>query len=714
MSTQPGPSEAKQDSIAGRLAPAMVGLRTDLEVHRHVFRGEPSYVIRDPMTLAVHRVSAADYQIVASLSTERSLGDTFAHLVAEEHLDTEDEESFYRFVLSLHSLGFLNLPVPDDKSLYERRERKLRAKRTAKIMGFLFMQIPLVNPDAFLARTSHLVAWAFSKWAVMVWAVVVGLALAVLLQNREDFFQPLGTIFTPERLIGLWFTLVGMKVLHELGHAYTCKIRGGEVPEIGVYLIAGTPAAYVDATSSWGFTERKDRLAVVLAGVYVELFIAALAVFVWATTSSVTVQIMAFDVVLVAGIATILANLNPLMRFDGYYIASDLLEIPNLRGVSQGYTLSVLKHMALGTPVMHVPYSRRIRAFFLLFGTAGALYKITIVMGIAALLATKALWLGIAVAGFYAGQELFKTLRGTAQFLLRSDAAAGRRVRAGVVALLLFAVVPLTLVFVPVPRQVKASGSVGREFETTHYSALPGFLDSVHIAPGDSIRPGQAIASIRNESVAGQIADAAAHFEQATIRAAAALGVDQHSLRLHEAEAAASLSELNHLKHRSASLELVAALPGTVTDALSSSDIGRYITPADPVAFMTDGRWVVRAQVRAEAMALLMPTEGDGITFRPTSNPSLSLSGRVSRITPGGSRAIDDTALTGDGGGDIPISPVTGQANEPYFEIEAVIDPNDQLRHGMTGRVMLGTYSEPIATGLWRSGLRLMQRLEHN
>ncbi|MGP1273042.1 MAG: hypothetical protein ACTS22_06895 [Phycisphaerales bacterium] len=701
-------------SISSRLGPAMVGLREDLEVHRHVFRGEPSYVIRDPMTLAVHRVSAEDYQVVASMSRERSLAETFAGLVGRGVLGAEDEEGFYRFVLSLHSLGFLSLPVPDDKSLYERLQKKQRARRMAKVMGFLFLQVPLVNPDAFLGRTAPLVAWAFSRWAVMVWTVVVGAALVLLAQNRTEFFQPLGTIFTPERILGLWLTLVGMKVLHEFGHAYACKLRGGEVPEIGVYLIAGTPAAYVDATSSWGFTQKRDRLAVVLAGMYVELFIAALAVFVWATTSSVTVQIMAFDVVLVAGIATILANLNPLMRFDGYYILSDLLEIPNLRGTSQAYTLSLLKRITLGTPVLAVPYSRRMRAFFVLFGTAGAIYKVTIVMGIAALLATKALWLGITVAGAYALGEVFKTLRGIGRFLVHSEAAAERRLRASVLAMLVFAFVPAALLFVPVPRQLKASATVGREIETTQFVPLPGFVESVEVRAGSQVVPGELLAVVRNENIAGELTDAAAKLEEATIQAAAALGVDWHASRRHDTEAGATRERMARLHDQSEAMQVRSDEGGTVVEALSSADTGRFVTPTEPIARIVGGRWVVRALVRADVVALLEPTLGDPIRFRPLTDPGVTISGTIVRITPSGRRSIEQLALTGEGGGDIPISPVTGEANEPYFEIEATIEPDDALRYGVSGRVLLGSVAEPIAVSARRAALRLLQRLEHN
>lgn len=709
--TSPQSSHAPSE-LAPRLRSAQVGLRTDIEVHRHVFRGEPSYVIRDPMTLGVHRITPQDYQIVAALSKDVPLGDVFSSLVGAGRLEQGDEEAFYRFVLSLHSLGFLSLPVPDDRSLYERREKKRRAKRVARAIGFLFMQIPMVNPDAFLARTGHMVAWAFSRWAVMIWCVVVGAALLLLAQNRAEFFQPIGTIFTAERMIGLWFTLVGMKILHEFGHAYTCRLRGGEVPEIGVYLIMGTPCAYVDATSSWGFTRRVDRIAVILAGIYVELFIAALAVFVWAITPSAAVKVMAFDVVLVAGIATILANLNPLMKFDGYYLLSDVIEIPNLRSTAQRYALSVAKRIAVGTPVIDLPYGRLTRLALLVFGAAGALYKFTVVMGIAAVLATKMFWVGVGLAVFYAGGELFKALRGTAGFLIHAQESLMLRLRGAVLAFVLFALLPAAAVLLPVPMDVKASAVVGRAIEEAMYAPMPGFIDRVMVSAGDTLEAGDPIASVRNDDLSSRLAEATARLEQAQVRAAAALGTDLAEFREHDRMVEASRAEVAYQQNRTLELNVLAATPGEVVSCFGASDEGRFVRPDEPIAVVVGGDWVVRAWIRAEAFASLGLAEGDRVQFRAAAAAGRTLSGVITRVTPGGTRRLGEITLTGEGGGDIPVSPETGDASEAYYEVEATLDDPGSLPYGVTGRVLLGSKSEPIATVLWRSSLRIFQRFE--
>jgi putative peptide zinc metalloprotease protein len=702
------------DPIAPRLRPAQVGIRQDLEVHRHVFRGEVSYVFRDPMTLAVHKVSEADYQLCAALDEDRPLGEVFDQLVEDGRVDQEDEESFFQFILGLHGLGFLNLPVPDNESLYRRRQQKIKAKRSAKLMGFLFLQVPLINPDTFLERTKHLVSWVFTKWSLMVWSVVVGSALVLLAKNWAEFFTPIGDVFTPERLLGMWFSLVVLKLIHEYGHAYACKVFGGEVPEIGAYFIAGTPCAYCDCTSSWGFTKRAHRLIVVLAGIYVELFIAAIAVFVWAIAPSATVKLIAFDIVVVAGVATVLANLNPLMRFDGYYIFSDLLEIPNLRSTAQKQAINLLKHLAIGVPMPPNRYSFGLNTGLVIFGVLSALYKITIVLGISALLSTKYLYLGIGLATFYGGMEFYKAAKNIGNYLIHSEEAQRHRVRAGALATMVFAALPLAIVFVPVPRPIMATGMVGLENEQSYFAGTAGFISSIHVNPGEVLRQGAPIATLENPRAQDAVDLARHEYEAAMIRADSLLEDNPSQASIFRKTAESSLARLRREEEILERLEITTEGSAVVIQALPKSKEGSFVSLGEPIAKTGSGRWVIRGLVREALLADVGLGIGEEVEFRSASSPGDTIRARITHIGQLGKKEIALETLTALGGGEIPISPVTGEANEPYFEIEAILIGQPTVSFGNTGRVFLGTHSEPIATTLWRSGLRLLQKLEQH
>ena len=296
--------------------------------------------------------------------------------------------------------------MSDDKILYRRYQARQSVRRRQKIMGFLFLQIPLINPNAFLERTMPLMRWLYSPIAFVLWLILVGSAGYVAVANGSELLQPANGLLATRNLIFMWFTLISLKVIHEFGHAFACKHFGGHVPEMGVYMIAFTrPAHYVNATAAWGFPNKGHRLVVSLAGVYVEIAIAAMAVFVWAATGPSLLNSIAYNVMFLASAVTLLFNINPLMRYDGYYVASDLLEIPNLRQRSSKYVIDLAKRWILGVSVTQEAVSLKLRIILFSFGVSATAYRMLVLVSIAALIATKFFLVGVGLACFYVGSN---------------------------------------------------------------------------------------------------------------------------------------------------------------------------------------------------------------------------------------------------------------------------------------------------------------------
>jgi len=292
-------------SLAESLRNVHVGLRgEDLEVSRHVFRGVPCYIVRDPMTFQTQRLEVADYEVFVRIHAARPLSAIFSEQVDHGSLTAADEErstsSYFRFT----GWGFLQLPISDEKLLYRRYQQRRRLQRRNRLLGILFLRIPLWNPNAFLERTLRHVRFLYSKGCFCVWGLLLAAAFYVGAARWEELRQPLDGLLAARNLPLLWLTLIGLKVFHEFGHAYACRHYGGHVPEMGVYLILFTPCAYVDATASWGFTSKRERLVVCLAGMYVESIIASLAVFAWAATEPSVIHSLAYNVIFLAGVVT--------------------------------------------------------------------------------------------------------------------------------------------------------------------------------------------------------------------------------------------------------------------------------------------------------------------------------------------------------------------------------------------------------------------------
>ncbi|MCH9022746.1 MAG: hypothetical protein IID32_08260, partial [Planctomycetes bacterium] len=447
---QPQPQDLPQhQSLADKLGQVHVGLRQDLEVHRLLFRGRASYVIRDPVSMQCHRANKEEYEIIVNMNPDRTLADTIGFLVTAGKVRADHEESIYEFVLNLHRMAFLQLPISDDKALFRRYQAKQQARAKEKFMAFLFLRIPLINPDYILNKTIHVAKHLFTRKFFYAWLGLMALTAAVVILKRRELLAPLAHTFTGSNLISLWVCLILLKVFHEFGHSYACKVRGGYVPEMGIFLIAGTPCAYVDVTSSWAFPNKWDRIIVGLGGMYFESMIAAMALFVWAFSDSAGLQQLAHNIFILSGFVTVFMNINPLMKFDGYYILSDLIEVPNLRPRSQSYVIVVLKRIFLGIKTKGQDQGFAMKSFLFIFGVASSFYKAFIVLAISALIATKAFLIGMFIAGGYILSVLTRMIKSLSQYLWKSEESAHVRVRAVVISILLFIGTPLLFFGLP-------------------------------------------------------------------------------------------------------------------------------------------------------------------------------------------------------------------------------------------------------------------------
>ena len=229
--------------------------------------------------------------------------------------------------------------------------------------------------------------------------------------------RPSGML-APSNLPILWCVFIALKVWHELGHGYACKRFGGTVPEMGTILIVGNPLAYVDATAAWSFPERWKRLVVMCGGMFFESLVFIPCVFLWAFSSSPMLASCAYQLFVMASLVTILFNANPLMKFDGYFIASELLGIQNLRPKADAQIKRILSSTLVGVKVPPSPDSTTTKAMLVTYGVSAVIYKFFLVISIAVLVATKFPLVGLALAAFH-----ILTTRGDSVRL-----AAGQRV----------------------------------------------------------------------------------------------------------------------------------------------------------------------------------------------------------------------------------------------------------------------------------------------
>ncbi len=697
----PSPPQQTQ-TLAERLGGAVVSTNTDVAVSRHVFRDGPSYIVRDPVSFATHQLDPQEYAVIAAIDEERTLGDTFAALVEHGTLEQDDEEPFYEFILDAHRRGLLGLPINDAEQLYERAERKRKMAAKARAAGVLFLRVPLVNPDAFLNRTVAFFRWMFTTPALVAWAVLMLAAGGVAVTRFDDLTSPLLTMVSGANLIYLWIALVGLKVVHEFGHAYACKAFGGNVPEMGAFFILFTPCAYVDATDSWNFPKVRQRAVVTLGGLYFESIVGALAIFVWAATGPSVLNTIAYQVVLLSTVITLGFNLNPLMRYDAYYLVSDLSGVPNLRARAQGVVKRIAKRACFGlTDTGPGEDSAGRAAGLAAFGTAQMLYRVTILISIAAILAWKLGTVGAIIAALMIGLTIFKMLLGLARYVKLSEELNGRRLRAAAVLVLVAVTTTTAFATLPVPQAVVTTGITDAEHTVSATAPTDGFIDRIDISAGDTVRVGESLGVIRNDELHTELAAARAERTLALTRLRQSSPAGPTEGAHFQSDVDALDTRIRYLEQQSARLDMRTPITGRVI-RVSSASPGAYVKAGDSIATVTSGR--------AQAVFLLTETQLDGLTLRPgdtvplvdTTSPGRTIDATVALIEQTGATTVRHPDLSAARGGPIAIDPATGNAAEPVFEIRVDLPPEHAPPHGAMVKAKLPASPTTLAAATHR------------
>ena len=719
---------ANPQGLSDRLKKVHVGIRPELEISRHVLNGEPAYVVRDPVSFQTLRLTAEDYQIFTALNVDDELGATLAKLTARGVVAADQSDAFYEFILRLAQHGLLTLPVSDGAGLFKRFKRRREAELRSKLTGFLFLRVPLVSPERFLNYSMKWFTPLFSRLAFAIWLIAMILSGVVIHAKWAEFWNPLATVQITSNLPMLWTLLVALKVIHEFGHAYACKRFGGYVPEMGVFFIVFTPSAYVDASASWGFPNRMQRVIVALAGMYFESMVAMLALVMWCLTSPGPLHSLAQYAVVLSTLVTIGFNANPLMKYDGYFVLSDLLGMPNLRADAQNAWLSLVKRIALGIPQPASRYTLSRRFMLVGYGLLSSLYKVVVVIGMSLMLAFLMPVLGIALAGMYLFQTLSQSARGLVHLYRSAESASLKRRILATVSCCVAAVTG-GAAMLPVPGSVQGVGVVRGSEDQTIHAATPGFLVISNVRAGDHVSPGQMLCELSNMELDNAVIQKQAEIQQLEVQLLKELHENrEHAIRIEQRLEQAQREHVQLCNERDR-LQIASTTSGRVVLADGLKHSGQYIRKGDTLATISGGRWIVQTLLTAEDVFAASPQVGAEVELCVVGHPSRSLHGRIIRVARAGSHVIAEPALTHVGGGPIPVNPTSLEASQAYFEVtidiatvpqcdiaENDISGNDfaesSIRHGMTAIVHFRREPIAIAKLLYRRGLQLISQLQ--
>lgn len=509
-----------------------VRVRPDLIYARRTEDGDETWVVKDPVTLRYFHFGPSEVYIMQRIDGRNSLA------AIKEQYDEEfsphriSQQEILGFCHRLYQRGLLVAPAENQaEGLLERRQKQAWMQRACLPLQVLSIRLPGVDPERFLAATHHAVDWLFHRATVTIVLFCAAMALLLGLVNIEAITARLpqeSQFFRGENLVVLLITFALVKVLHELGHAYCCKAMGGECHQIGILLMVFTPAMYCDVSDAWLFPKRWQRVFVSAAGMYVEVILATVAFVLWFFSEPGAVSDWLLNVVFVCGVSTVLVNANPLLRYDGYYILSDILHLPNLSSRATEALWTPVKNWFYRYPQHAMPEPRA--ATLRTYAALAIIYR-TMVFGFIFWFLYKAcrqndiLPLWHAVAAIFVVGLLLKPVMGLVHWLRRPKGRGDAMIKSRVaIAVGVFVLIGCGLGMIPVPSRIHVP--VISEIDSDHrvYVQVDGRVVQT-AAVEANVAQGDVLAVLKNEDIEadllltdGEIAIQQQHLESLLLR----------------------------------------------------------------------------------------------------------------------------------------------------------------------------------------------------
>jgi putative peptide zinc metalloprotease protein len=718
MSTTEAPTRTFSDAWH-RVAGVKAALRTGVQAHRQFFQGEHWVVLRDSMGSDWFRVSAEAFQFISRLRLDRTVDEVWQESLAVEPEQALSQEEIVQL---LGQLNLSNLLQYDRStaaaSLFDRYTRRRNKERLALWMSFLSIRIPVFDPDRWLEQARPLIDWLLGRTGIVLYLLLLVAGILALVDRADDLFRQSAGILAPGNLILLYVGFIIAKLVHELGHAAVCKYYGGEVHTLGIMLLMFAPMPYVDASSSWGFRSRLHRVWVGLAGVLSELSVAAVAALIWASTAPGTLNALAYNVIFAASISTVLFNLNPLLRFDGYHILVDILDTPNLYQRSREQLRYLIERFLFRLPAAQPAAHNRAEVVILpVYGILSLVYWVVLMFTIIFFIAQQYLDLGVALAWFMGLTVLVLPLFKLLRYLLRDPRLGSQRGHAALVSLLLGITLIGLLGMMPVPDRVRIKGVVEATRYRQLYTDAPGRIVELISRPGEWVDAGQPLLRLDNPALLLEIEAVRAQRDQWKAQELRAMSLAVADLAPLQQQRAAVEQNLAQLEQQRRTLTVTAPISGIWTTPEQEASPGRWLARGGLLGSIVEGGDWRFVAVLPQVGTHLFEDHIQRAEVRVAGQEGDNLSVHNTRVVPHENGILPSSALGMAGGGEIAVDPSDPHgltAAEPFFRVQADLPAlsatEPLLIHGRLGVMRLTLGSRPLLLQWERSLRQFLQR----
>jgi putative peptide zinc metalloprotease protein len=728
--------------ISSTSRPLTLRMRPDLSARRHRYHGRTFWVVKEPVGLNYFRFHEEEYAILGMLNGRASLEDIKEQFETEFAPQKITYHDLLQFVGMLHRSGLvISESTGQGHQLRKRRDEKKWRELMGKFANVFALRFRGVDPERFFNLIYPYTGWFF-RWYTVICVMLIGLAALTLVGVQFDEFQrrlpTFHTFFGPQNWFYLAITMGVVKVLHEFGHGLSCKHFGGECHELGAMLLVFTPALYCNVSDSWMLPNKWHRAAIGAAGMYVELFLASIATFLWWFSTPGLFNQLCLSVMFICSVSTVVFNGNPLLRFDGYYILMDILEIPNLRQKSTEITKRFFVWLCLGIEQPENPFlPHKHQWAFGLYTVAAVIYRWLVVFSIMFFLnqvfepyGLKIIGQLIALSGFvglvvqpaWALGKFFYT-PGALNKMKKERLIATVAVAAAAVAFVLF---------VPLPFSVKCTFEIQPREAQQVFTSVPGQIVNVSAKPGQIVTAGQPIMQLANPDLEFEVLALEGKWREAeqVVQALAVQRFVDPSAVMQE-EVARELAQAARIQYEQKKAELdklkitapaagtiippptraekAAAAPGRLRSwdgtPFDAKNVGATLTPSDPICIVGNPSDVEAVLVIDQAYIDLVH-EGDPVRVLLESNTRRAYDSQIESIaavqvqnvsrassTQAGGRL--ETAMDQKTGAMRPLS-TSYQASAPLG------DSAGRVQVGMQGQARIYTGWQPLGRRLYR------------
>lgn len=696
-------------------------LRQNVEVLPRTLRGRAWFLLFEPMSQRFVRVNPETWYVITLLngqSNVEQIWDKAAEYIEQQNINLNkqyraiSQNELVQLLTQLYNNDLLQTEVSfDAEEMFKRFKKHKFNKLKQSFLNPISLKVPLVYPDAFFDRFKSLAKSIFSIWGLLFWIIIVSPALLLLAEHWQSLTSNLSDrVLSTQNLFILWLTYPIVKLIHEFSHGLAIKAWNGNVREMGLMFILFIPIPYVDATSSYHFISKWQRIAVSIAGILTELLLGAIAIYLWVSTESGLVHAFAYNVIFIATVSTVLVNGNPLMRYDGYYILSDLLEIPNLAGRATKYWVYLSDRYIFGAKTAHPPYAAENERFWLIsYGLISPVYRIMIMIGLIWFVAQKYFFFGVILAIISGFMTIVLPLYKGIKHIYQGATLSKYRDQA--IRRLWWIIATIIVIFfaLPFPYYTTQQAIVWLPEKSIIRANESGHIQKIDFKT-NQIQPNQILFQLSNPDLVEKYELQKLQVEELDYKLRQASLDDLSERKKLEYQKQGAVQQLQQYQYKIKQLEVNSAVAGKwfTKDAIELTQ--RYYKRGDIIGYVINQpAQIVRSAVLQQDYDLIH-TRLKGIEIRFKNHFNTIYTGKIIRSTPQTQKKLLSSALGSQAGGNITVDPNDQEgttALQNYFDLDIQLSqPLDSSVFGDVAYVRYDLGYSPLA---WQWTRKLRQ-----